>query len=243
MDNHKITLLIDADDTLWENNIYFEKVIDILVKIIKEKTSLSENEIKDCIWEKEKIVAKKHGYGSKSFVKALREVIIELIPELEDEHDEIFQLLEVEGKKIYEHPIKFFEGVEEHLEVLAGKYNLILVTKGDRMEQSGKIERAKIKHHFKHIEILPEKHPDAYEEIIKKHKLDKKLTWMIGNSPKSDINPSKKIGLNTILIPYHLTWELEKDIVEKGEPETIVLKRFIDIDKHITKIVIKLKTK
>ncbi len=240
MEKPIITLLIDADDTLWENNIYFEEVLDILVNIIQKETKLTVEDIRDCIWEKERYNAKKYGYGSKSFVKALREVVTELIPDNTSKHSEIFDILEEKGNNIYLHPIKFFEGVEEHLELLSGKYNLILVTKGDFEEQTGKIKRAKIKHHFKHVEILPEKHSEAYENIIKKYKLEKKHTWMIGNSPKSDINPSKKIGLNTILIPYHMTWELEKAEIDDGEPETIILKQFKDIDEHISKIIITL---
>ncbi len=231
--NNKTTLLIDADDTLWENNKYFEEVIDKIVEIIKKYVTLEEDEIKDCIWKHEKESAKKYGYGSSSFARAIKEVVKELLIDYPDEHNNIFEIIDKESKNIYNHPINFFDGVEEHLKELKEKYELILVTKGNEEEQSNKVNRSGIKIYFKNIVILPEKHSEAYEEIVKKFKLDKKNTYMIGNSPKSDINPSKKIGLNTILIPYHLTWQLEKEEIFEGEPETGILKNFKEIDTYI----------
>lgn len=230
---NKITLLIDADDTLWENNKYFEEVIDKIVSIIKRYVSLEEGKIRNCIWKHEKKISEKYGYGSSSFAKAIKEVIKELLVEYPDEHNSIFEIIDKESKNIYNHPINFFEGVKEHLSILKDKYELILVTKGNKEEQSGKVERSGVKIYFKNIVILPEKNSEAYEEIIEKFKLDKKNTYMIGNSPKSDINPSKKIGLNTILIPYHLTWHLEKEDIFEGEPETGILKSFDKIDAYI----------
>lgn len=236
MKKSNFTLLIDADDTLWENNRYFEDVINKLVSILINNFTLKEEKIKELIWKHERINAKKYGYGSNSFAISLKAVVDELVKQSNGFNKEIHKLIDIESKFVYNHPINFFNGVKKHLELLYTKYNLILVTKGNEKEQLNKIEKAEIKHLFQNIEILPEKNEKAYKDIVKKYNLNKKFTYMIGNSPKSDINPAKRIGLNTILIPYYLTWELDQAEIIKGEPKTVILDSFTQIDEYISSL-------
>lgn len=238
MTDNKITLLIDADDTLWENNIYFEKVIDHIIHEIQQIKQVSTEIVRDAIWKHEKATASKMGYGSRSFAYALKDVVREILEDDNSHHEKIFEIIDRESKKVYNHPINFFEGVVEHLGILKKKYRLILVTKGNNQEQSDKVDRSGVKDMFEHVEILPEKCPEAYQKVVDKYKLDKKLTWMIGNSPKSDINPAKSIGLNTILIPYHMTWHLEIEEVDNSRNHTAILKHFYEIDEYISKIAV-----
>jgi putative hydrolase of the HAD superfamily len=96
---------------------------------------------------------------------------------------------------------------------LAARHRCILVTKGDPTEQRGKLERSGLEPHFSAIEVLPEKHEDAYRALAVHHACDAPTTWMIGNSPKSDINPALAAGLNAVFIPHDFTWVLEHEVV------------------------------
>jgi putative hydrolase of the HAD superfamily len=92
---------------------------------------------------------------------------------------------------------------------------LILVTKGDPAEQTGKLERSGLASSFTAVEVLPEKHHDAYLALSAHHRCDAGRTWMIGNSPRSDINPALRAGLHAIFIPHNFTWILEHEAVEQ----------------------------
>jgi len=127
-----------------------------------------------------------------------------------------------------------FEGVPQTLDYLAGRHHLILLTKGNVTEQSGKVERSGLKAYFAAIEILHEKDAAGYQSVVTKYGLAKGQTWMIGNSPVSDINPALQVGLNAVLIPYDLTWALENDEVRAHgtSGRLLVIERFADLRRH-----------
>jgi putative hydrolase of the HAD superfamily len=224
-------LLIDADDTLWENNIYFERAIADFISFLNHheytpaqvRTTLNEVE-RDCIV--------KHGYGMHSFAHALRDTferlsVEPLTPAL---HDTIHGF----AHAIAEHPIEIRTGVAEALQYLAARHRLMLVTKGNITEQSSKVERSGLKEYFAAVEIVAEKDAATYRDIAEKYALAPAVTWMIGNSPKSDINPALRAGLNAVFVPHHDTWVLEReDIIENGGPgRLLVVERFADLVKH-----------
>ena len=86
------------------------------------------------------------------------------------------------------------------------RHTLILVTKGDPIEQTDKLSRSGVANFFQAVEVLPEKHRSAYVDLIARHQIEPSSTWMIGNSPRSDINPALSAGLNAIFVPHHSTW-------------------------------------
>jgi putative hydrolase of the HAD superfamily len=111
---------------------------------------------------------------------------------------------------------------------------LILVTKGAIEEQTGKIQRSGLKHRFVETEIVPEKNPAAYETLIERHRLSRELTWMIGNSPKSDINPALAVGLNAVFVPHGDTWILEHEELNPAPPaqRLLIVGRFAELREH-----------
>ena len=200
-------LLIDADDTLWENNIYFERAIADFVSFLDHKTH-TPDEVRLVLWDVERDVIRQQGYGMHSFANALvgcfeRLSVDPVTPQL---HEQIKAI----AYKIAEHPMELMPLVPETLAELAQRHRLFMVTKGNHTEQIGKLERSQLKLHFSAVDVLSEKDAAAYRGLVEKYGLEHAKTWMIGNSPSSDINPSLEAGLHAVFVPHHDTWELER---------------------------------
>jgi len=125
-------------------------------------------------------------------------------------------------------------GVPETLDYLAGRHHLILMTKGAQAEQSGKVERSGLKKYFSEIEIVAEKDEPTYRSVVSKHKLAEDVTWMVGNSPKSDINPALAAGINAVFVPHDLTWALEHETVNPvpRDLQLIQVEKFSDLQRY-----------
>jgi putative hydrolase of the HAD superfamily len=205
------TLLIDADDTLWQNNLYFEQAIADFISFLDHRT-LDPSEVRTALNAIEHENIRKHGYGVASFQRALVTCFERLShePATEDHHRQ----MELFAASILAKEIELFDDVAEALPQLARRHRLILMTKGNREEQSDKVRRSGLRQHFAAIEIPAEKHPEAYLEVCERHKLNLTLTWMVGNSPKSDINPALAAGLHAVYIHHPDTWILEHAILE-----------------------------
>ncbi len=225
------TLLIDADDTLWENNIYFERAIAKFISFLDHKEHTPQ-EVRLVLNEVEREDILKHGYGLHSFAHSLvgtfeRLSVEPITPEL---HETIHSF----AHEIAEHPVEIIPGVTETLEYLAAKHHLIMMTKGNFTEQSGKIERSGLKDYFSAVEIVAEKNVPTYRSVISKYGLPRETSWMVGNSPKSDINPALGAGINAIFVPHDNTWILEHEEVnpEAGSGRLLQLERFSDLSRH-----------
>jgi putative hydrolase of the HAD superfamily len=218
------TLLMDADDTLWENNIYFERVARDFVAALGERGHRPAR-VEQLLWETEQRNVHTTGYGSQAFCRSLHEVAAALgCPELEPWITE-------QERWICEHPIEFMPGVVETLPVLARTNRLILVTKGRPEEQLGKLQRSGLAPHFTATEVVFEKKVQTYREVTAKYRLATAATWMVGNSPRSDINPAQAAGLGTVFIPYHPTWPHELEEI-RPNGGTIVLEDFRQLLEH-----------
>src|SRR5579872_3768329 len=173
-----------------------------------------------------------HGYGLHSFSHALLETFERLA--VEPLTDALHETIRGFAHTITEHPIEILPKIPETLDHLAARHHIMLVTKGDVTEQSGKVERSGIKQYFAAIEIVPDKNPAAYGQLVAKHKLDPESTWMIGNSPKSDVNPALAAGLNAVFVPHDNTWVLEhEEVAEARYPQKLlVVERFSDLRQH-----------
>jgi putative hydrolase of the HAD superfamily len=206
------TLLFDADDTLWENNVYFEQAISSFISYLDHRTHTPE-EVRDYLNHVERATIQAHGYGLQSFRKSLIKCFEQLTdqPLTQEKHDRIVSFT----NSIAEHEIELLPGVESTLPELAARHRCILVTKGDDAEQRNKLDRSGLAPHFSAVEVLHEKHHDAYRELAHLHQCERDRTWMIGNSPKSDINPALAAGLNAVFIPHGFTWVLEHEVVNQ----------------------------
>jgi putative hydrolase of the HAD superfamily len=137
------------------------------------------------------------------------------------------------GDQVRRMPIDYLPGVVETLAVLKEDYRLILFTKGDREEQKDKVERSGAMVYFHHAEITGEKLPEDYRRLLRDHAIDRDRSWMVGNSPRSDINPALEIGLGAVYIPHPNTWSLEHDEVRPRDGGRLkVLERFSDLLDH-----------
>jgi putative hydrolase of the HAD superfamily len=200
------TLLIDADDTLWENNVYFERAIVAFISYL-DHHEYSPAEVRKALnaVERETILA--HGYGLTSFTRSLVTCFERLspVPVTEEKSQRILGF----ARSIAEQEIELLPGVAETLAELAKRHRLILMTKGNEAEQADKLARSGLSSHFSAVEIVAEKDPATYREVIHRHELAPHTSWMIGNSPKSDINPALAAGLHAIFLFHKDTWVLE----------------------------------
>ena len=221
-------LIIDADDTLWENNIYFERAFEEFVDFL-DHSRLSAREVRDVLDEIERVNNRIHGYGSLSFGRNLGQCYEDLAEREIREED----LATVMGfaKRILECPMQVIAGVAETLEYLAPRHELTLFTKGHPDEQRLKIDRSGLGGYFSHAAIVKEKHAESYRELVRERGMDPAHTWMIGNSPKSDVNPALEAGLNAVFVPHAHTWVLEKQEIRPGEGKLMVIERFEELRK------------
>ena len=221
-----LCLLLDADDTLWENNIFFEEAIDEFIAFV-DHDELRPDEVRhelDCVETRNIEV---NGYGTGNFANNLVECY-ELLRgrSVDDDERERLHALTL---PVRNHPIQLFPGVEETLDDLGARHRLGLVSKGDDVEQRSKLERSGIEDRFDFIVIVREKDSDCYRSIISEFGVDAELAWMIGNSPKSDIVPALEAGLGAVLVPNENTWKLEVRPLPKAHDRFRVVREFADL--------------
>ncbi len=200
------TLLIDADDTLWENNIYFERAIAAFIGYLNHQT-YTPAEVRAALNKVEHENIIKLGYGLHSFTQSLVTCFerLSIEPITDDKHKQILSF----AHAIRSQEIELLPGVAELLPRLAARHKLILMTKGVEAEQADKFARSGLAPHFAAVEIVSEKDPATYRDVLARHALTPSKTWMIGNSPKSDINPALAAGLNAVFLFHKDTWILE----------------------------------
>lgn len=219
-------LLIDADDTLWENQIYFEQVIHAFIAFLNH-SRLSPEEIRAVLDDVERLM----GYGSANFTKSLVETYRRLAEK--DVLDEDVQYVRQLAEQIRAQPLQLLEGVRETLDYLSPRHDLFLLTKGDLEEQRLKVERSGVEGFFRRVVIVPEKDVATYHEVVSKLRLDLRHTWMVGNSPRSDINPALAAGLHAVYIPHPHTWRLEHEEVQHAQDGLLLtLATFTDLRSH-----------
>lgn len=222
-------LIFDADDTLWENNIYFERAFDDFCDFLNHST-LTPRQVRRVLNEIELVNAGIHGYGAVNFGKNLQQAYQHLTERRAGPGDlrHIMSLAE----KILEQPIELIEGVEETLAELASRHDLTLFTKGHPEEQRLKVDRSGLGRFFRHTAIVKEKDAAAYGRLADERGFEHATTWMIGNSPKSDINPALEAGLNAVLVPHAHTWVLEHQDLRSVDGRFLQVERFSDLKNH-----------
>jgi putative hydrolase of the HAD superfamily len=205
------TLLIDADDTLWENNIYFERAITSFISLLNHKVHTVE-QVREHLNRCERATIAAHGYGVESFRRSLVDCFEQLSESAitAERHAQILSFTDA----IASNEIELLPNVRETLDELSQRHRLIMVTKGNEIEQTDKLERSGLRPLFSAVEVLAEKNAAAYRDVVAAHQCDCGSTWMIGNSPKSDINPALAAGLNAVFIPHDFTWVLEHEMVD-----------------------------
>ncbi|WP_242579131.1 HAD family hydrolase [Streptomyces sp. MST-110588] len=222
-------LIFDADDTLWENNVIFERVIDEFLDWM-EHPELGRTGVRSVLDEIEAANATVHGYGSKVFLQSLGECV-ERVRRRVATAEEMARIA-AWARAFEGHEVELIPGVAETLTELAGRHELLMLTKGDVQEQRRKVDASCLAHHFRDVHIVAEKDVRTYEELVRACALAPASTWMIGNSPKSDILPARAAGLNAVFIPNAHTWVLEHDVLDPTDEQVLHLKAFAELLDH-----------
>ena len=223
-------LFFDLDDTLVKCSGYYYDVEDVVAKkLLEYHPKYSYDEIRERFNEKQFENLEKHGYGPRNFECSLMQVSYEMIG-YEFFADNLQEFIQKESQKLYTDQVELLNGVEESIQYLYQKgYEMYIITKGIEDLQRRRFEGLSIKEYFKDYSIVKHKLKSDYEEILKKYHLKPEECYMIGNSPKGDINEAKKAGLHTIFVPNKDTWSYEEETIDLREPETKVLEEMREI--------------
>jgi putative hydrolase of the HAD superfamily len=222
-------LIVDADDTLWENNIYFERAFEDFCDFLAHST-LSPDEVRAVLDEIEIVNNKTHGYGTANFTRNLTQCYHKLV-EREVSAEDLPRIMSF-TEQILHHPIEIIGGVAETLAYLSERHSLTLFTKGDPEEQKLKLDRSGLAIYFGHTAIVKEKDARSYVALIRERALDPAHTWMIGNSPKSDVNPALEAGIHAVFVPHERTWTLERAELRAGPGRLLRIARFEDLREY-----------
>jgi putative hydrolase of the HAD superfamily len=224
-----VHLIFDADDTLWENNILFDRAIADFIGWIDHPT-LDAGAITSTLHDIERANSAAHGYGTRVFLRSLHDCFEHLLERSPTPDDSA--RIEALAAPLLAHAIEPIADVEATLDALRARHDLLLLTKGDEVEQQGKIDVSGLGSFFRRILIVREKTPDVYAALVESEGLDPNDTWMIGNSIKSDIKPALAVGLGAVFIPNVNTWALEHDELDESDASTarlVQVERFSEL--------------
>jgi putative hydrolase of the HAD superfamily len=195
----------DADDTLWENESFYQETEHRFQRLLAH--CIKPEKLSRVFFAAEMRNLKLYGFGAKSFILSMLETAVRVNPKINaGELNEIFDM----GKALIDAPLLPLDGAEETLCALHAKYDLVLVTKGDLLDQARKLEKSGMKKYFSHVEILSDKTRDDYKNLLHKLNVRPENFLMVGNSLKSDILPALKTGCACAYIPFRVTWQHEK---------------------------------
>lgn len=215
----------DADDTLWVNETYFREVEERFADLLEQYET--KNKIDQELFRKEMENLHLYGYGIKSFVLSMIESALELSNNTiaQETIGEILTL----GKEMIAKPVELLPGVEEVLKELSNKYRLIVLTKGDLLDQERKLEKSGLTKYFHHVEVLSDKMEENYRNLLEHLEIETKSFLMVGNSLKSDVLPILNIGAKAIHVPFHTTWKHEEIKPEEHNNDHLTLKHLTDL--------------
>ena len=204
----------DADDTLWQNETLYvgaqEKLKELLSGYATGET------VDGKLFEIEMRNLPTYGYGIKSFSLSMIETAVDLTGGRIDGVD----VLKIIGfaRQMLDAPVRLLDHVEDTLRALEGAHTLMLVTKGDLLDQQSKLARSSIGDYFRYVEIVSAKTPETYAELLGKYGVVPQRFLMVGNSLRSDVLPVLALGGKAVYIPYHITWAHETvDMTSGGQ--------------------------
>lgn len=223
-------LMIDADDTLWETNLRFQRTLDAFCRLVGP-LGYSEVDVRRAVDHAERARIPRDGYGERKFLITLEEVYAKLAGSPPDQKQQ--EELRALARHLHEAPLRLLEGVEETLVYLAPRHRLFLFSKGDNDEQARKVRTSGLESYFEKWEIVPEKNEAAYREMVAREGWPPAQVWMVGDSPRSDINPSLSAGLNAVYIPAQSPWEYEHEEISGSEDgRLLILQSFPELQNH-----------
>lgn len=200
------TIAFDADDTLWHNERIFISTKERYTRLLAEYQD--REWIERRLDETETRNIRDFGYGVKGFTLSMIETACQLT-EGRITGDKILQVIDL-AREMLASPIEVLEGVRETVEKLARSHRLMMITKGDLLDQEAKLARSGLGDFFDAFEIVPRKDAKIYRYILRRHQISADEFLMVGNSLKSDILPVLEIGARAVHIPYETEWFHER---------------------------------
>lgn len=219
------TIGFDADDTLWVNETYFRDTEERFAALLDGYET--KNKIDQELFRMEMKNLELYGYGIKGFMLSMIESALELsnnkVPQAT-----LHKILRL-GKEMISHPVEVLDEVQEVLEQLYGKYRLLVLTKGDLLDQERKLSRSGLSKYFHHVEVLSDKKETNYQHLLDHLAVDVKEFLMIGNSLKSDVLPLLAIGAQAVHIPFHTTWQHEEVSIKENDHNYLTINKLSSI--------------
>ncbi|EAR01879.1 HAD family hydrolase [Maribacter sp. HTCC2170] len=215
----------DADDTLWVNETYFRETEEQFANLLEGFET--KNKIDQELFKKEMDNLELYGYGIKGFMLSMIESSLELSNNKVSQAT-IQEILNL-GKRMIAHPVELLDGVKEVLKELGDKYRLIVLTKGDLLDQERKLERSSLSNYFHHVEVLSDKKEENYKNLLEHLEIEVDEFLMIGNSLKSDVLPIINIGAKAVHVPFHTTWQHEQVSFEDEDYDYLKINSLKDV--------------
>lgn len=230
VDYHTINVIgFDADDTLWVNETYFREAEEGFTALLENYET--KNKIDQELFKTEINNLELYGYGIKSFVLSMIESALDLSNH-QVSQTTLSKILDL-GKEMIARPVELLDDVEEVLKKLSGNYRLIVLTKGDLLDQERKLERSGLSEYFHHVEVLSDKKEHNYKNLLDHLGVDVNEFLMIGNSLKSDVLPIMNIGAQAVHVPFHTTWAHEEVHPEEHTNDHLTIGTLKDILKYL----------
>ncbi|MBR2691431.1 MAG: HAD family hydrolase [Aquamicrobium sp.] len=208
------TIGFDADDTLWQNEQFFRLTERHFAELLSDHVDTEH--LLERLLEAERRNLGAYGFGIKGFTLSMIETAIDVtggkVP------SEVIGKILAAGREMLSHPIETLPHVHDTLELLAGRYRLVLITKGDLFDQERKLAQSGLGDFFQAVEIVSDKSRPTYERIFARHGDGAEHAMMVGNSLKSDVVPAIEAGSWGVFVPHELTWVIEHVEAPKAAP-------------------------
>ncbi|MGB5691447.1 MAG: HAD family hydrolase [Flavobacteriaceae bacterium] len=219
----------DADDTLWVNETYFREAEEKFAELLEHYET--KNKIDQELFKVEMNNLELYGFGIKGFMLSMIESAMELSNNSVSQ-ETIGKILEI-GKYMISRPVELLDGVEEVLGKLEKRYRLIVLTKGDLLDQERKLDRSGLSKYFHHVEVLSDKKEMNYKNLLDHLEIEVGEFLMVGNSLKSDVIPILNIGATAVHVPFHTTWAHEVVPEEEHPNGHLTLNNIKDLLKYL----------
>ena len=208
------TIGFDADDTLWQNETFFRLTEQRFTELLSEHGA--HEVISARLLEAERRNLRFYGFGVKGFTLSMIETAVE-VTNGQVSASVIAEILGF-GRQMLQNPVEALPHARETLDALAGRYRILLITKGDLFDQERKLAQSGLGDYFSAVEIVSDKTPSVYERIFTRHGDGPARAMMVGNSLKSDVVPAIRAGSWGVYVPHDLTWVLEHEEAPEADP-------------------------
>ena len=207
-------IAFDADDTLWHNERFFRLTHDHFSDLLSDYAG--RDHLEERLLEAERRNVGRYGFGIKGFVLSMIETALEVTDNRVP--GAVIGEIVAAGREMLGHPIELLPHAEAALAQLKGRYPLLVITKGDLIDQERKIAQSGLGEVFDGVEIVSTKTPEVYAEIFRRRAIRADAAMMVGNSLKSDVLPVLALGGWGVHVPHDLTWALEHDTAPEHAP-------------------------